>query len=296
MVSCGLAARIMLSRKLLSHPARSSLPRMASIPSSVRATFKAGRHSSAGFSGPCPVRLRYRRQRPDGTAIPLLHRVVQVQPHVLVRRPPIALQRRHVVTARRSDRLRRPTLRMHRVRRDDPPLGAGISNNAGTAVISFDLPSTRTYPITRRASLANARTRCSGEREAASENDRRNALPSMATTSPPNRAARPSASRSIACCRLAGSSSLNGLMKASRLGMPCARRMNPRGNPSSARPKRSMSAQPSPPHRGSGEGQSSASRPSRGASRCSDAGPQLLQIYEQTLPCRLSPYALEHTP
>ena len=86
------------------------------------------------------------------------------------------------------------------------------------------------------------------EREAASENDRRNALPSMATTPPPNPAARSSASRNIARRRPLGSGALNRLVKASRLGMPRAGRMKPRGNPSPARPKRPMSAQPPPPH------------------------------------------------
>ena len=42
------------------------------------------------------------------------------------------------------------------------------------------------------------------------------------------------------------------------------------------------------------EDRSSASRPERGASRCSDAGPQYLQTYEQTLPCRLSTYTGVH--
>ena len=62
------------------------------------------------------------------------------------------------------------------------------------------------------------------------------------------RAARPPANRGIARRRPAGSGALNGLGKASRPGMPCAGRMKPRGNPSPARPKRSMSARLPPPH------------------------------------------------
>ena len=51
------------------------------------------------------------------------------------------------------------------------PFGAGIPYGVGTAAISFDRPSTRTG--------------CGGEREAASKNDRRNALLSIAITPPP---------------------------------------------------------------------------------------------------------------
>ena len=115
-------------------------------------------------------------------AILVLRRVVRIQLHVFVRRPPVAFQCQHVVPARRSDRPRCPSLRV---------LGANIPNSVGTAAIPFDLSSTRTYPNTERAPPANARTGCGGDRDAAAANDRRNALPSMATTPPPNPAAQP---------------------------------------------------------------------------------------------------------
>ena len=101
-------------------------------------------------------------------AIPVLRRVVRIQLHVFVRRPPVAFQCQHVVPARRSDRPRRPSLRV---------LSANIPYSAGTAAIPFALFSTRTCPNTGRAPPANARTGCGGDRDTAAANDRRNALP-----------------------------------------------------------------------------------------------------------------------
>ena len=44
------------------------------------------------------------------------------------------------------------------------PFGVGIPNTVGTAAIPFDLSRTRTCPNTGRASLANARNGCGGDR------------------------------------------------------------------------------------------------------------------------------------
>ena len=72
------------------------------------------------------------------------------------------------------------------------PFGAGIPNSVGIAAIPSDPPSTRTCPNTGRTSPTNAHARIGRgvEREAASENDRRNTLPSMAIT-PPSKPGRP---------------------------------------------------------------------------------------------------------
>ena len=173
-------------------------------------------------------------------AVPVLRRVVWIRLHVFVRRarlpfsvgtwssPPAAVTARAV--QRRVRIASAVTVR---------PFGADISNSVGTAAIPFDLSSTRTCPNTGRAPPTNARTGCGGDRDAAAANDRRNALPSMATH-PTAQPGHPTLGRpQHRPLQAPGSGVLNRLEKASRLGMPCASRMKPRGNPSSARPRRS---------------------------------------------------------
>src|SRR5829696_8754354 len=62
------------------------------------------------------------------------------------------------------------------------PERLSILSNCGTAVISLDLSPTATCPSTRRCSVAQAETRCSGEAPAARSKERRRVLPSSATT------------------------------------------------------------------------------------------------------------------
>ena len=128
------------------------------------------------------------------------------------------------------------------------PSRSSISRSTAIAVISFDLSATFTWPSTRRASAANACTRCTGERADESAKERLSDLPSMAMTSPSSTSAQSSRSRNSTLCKLPGSSALNRSENASWLGMPCFNAMKRRKNPSFARPYRSMSAQPSPPH------------------------------------------------
>ena len=58
------------------------------------------------------------------------------------------------------------------------PLSSSSSNNSGMAVISLDFASTATCPKVSRVSLAQALTRCKGERPAARVDEPRRVLPS----------------------------------------------------------------------------------------------------------------------
>ena len=60
------------------------------------------------------------------------------------------------------------------------------SSNSGTALISFDLPSTQRWPSTRPCSDAQALTTCSGDWSRPRPNERRIVSPSMANTSRSN--------------------------------------------------------------------------------------------------------------
>ena len=119
---------------------------------------------------------------------------------------------------------------------------------AGIAAVPFDLPSTRTWPGGSPLSAAKARARWRGDRSAASRNDLRSALPSMATTVP-GRSPQPASGRVRVPRGPSGSSASTGSEKASWSGIPCPSVMNFRGNPSFTHPYRSMSAQFHPPER-----------------------------------------------
>src|SRR3954453_11481501 len=60
---------------------------------------------------------------------------------------------------------------------------ASWSSSSGMAVISLDASWTRRWPSTRPCSLAQALTRCKGDRSRPRSNERRSVLPSMAITS-----------------------------------------------------------------------------------------------------------------
>src|SRR3954468_4884807 len=62
------------------------------------------------------------------------------------------------------------------------PLSDNSSSSCGTAVISLDLPSTATWPSSRRCSADQAWTICSGDLPVTRSNERRSVLPSTATT------------------------------------------------------------------------------------------------------------------
>src|SRR5579883_1892364 len=65
------------------------------------------------------------------------------------------------------------------------PLMCRSSSRRGMALISFDFSSVLTCPKTRRLCVAHALTMWTNTLPAASRNERRSVLPSMATTSPP---------------------------------------------------------------------------------------------------------------
>jgi hypothetical protein len=98
--------------------------------------------------------------------------------------------------------------------------GASRSSSSGMAVISFDLSSTQRWPSTRSRSLAQALTRCSGDRSRPRSNERRSVLPSMAITSRPKPAASEPAQAVKPASNASGSISMNTRRKVSCEGMP----------------------------------------------------------------------------
>ena len=124
------------------------------------------------------------------------------------------------------------------------PSRESISNSLGTAVISFDLPSTAIWPSTSRCSAAQAETRCRAEPPVARSKERRSVLPSIATT--------PSVAAAKRCMKprkqawnLTGSSSRNTRLKVSWLGMPWRKRGNCRRNGPFDRPNNAISVRSS---------------------------------------------------
>ena len=98
-----------------------------------------------------------------------------------------------------------------------------MSSSSGTAVISFDLPSTARWPSARPRPLAQALTRCSGPRSWRRLPDRRTVLPSIATTSRSAPTASDRAQRVKQASNASGSMSMNTRRKVSCEGMPFGR-------------------------------------------------------------------------
>ena len=73
-----------------------------------------------------------------------------------------ASEGQHVVATLHHDLRRDLPPGAHRMRGDDGPLRSRWGGSSGIAVISFDLAAVFTCPIAIPASVAQARTRCSG--------------------------------------------------------------------------------------------------------------------------------------
>ena len=95
---------------------------------------------------------------------------------------PGCLERQDILAALADDLSGDSALAVERVGGDGPTLEREQPSSLGTAVISFDLPSTASWPSTRRCSQAQALTMCRGESLAAVSNERQRVLPSIATT------------------------------------------------------------------------------------------------------------------
>ncbi len=119
---------------------------------------------------------------------------------------------------------------------------ASWSSSSGTAVISFDLPSTQRWPSTRPCSLAHALTTCRADCSRPWSNERRMVLPSMATTSRSNLSASESTQAVNPASNASGSISMNTRRKVSCEGMPFAKSRNVLSQASLLRPYRAMSS------------------------------------------------------
>src|SRR3954468_21820006 len=125
------------------------------------------------------------------------------------------------------------------------PLSDNSSSSCGTAVISLDLPSTATWPSSRRCSADQAWTICSGDLPVTRSNERRSVLPSTATT-PRRLSAKRCMKRVKQVSNAFGSSRRNTRLKVSWLsgssGMSCG--LGQERNAGLA--TRAMTAPPSP--------------------------------------------------
>src|SRR3954453_16357169 len=126
------------------------------------------------------------------------------------------------------------------------PLSDNSSSNFGTAVISLDLPSTATWPSSRRCSAHQAWTICSGDLPVTRSNERGSVLPSTATT-PRRLSAKARRKGGKQVPNAFGSSRRNTRLKVSWLGVPWRRRRNWRRYGALISPNSAMSEQSSPP-------------------------------------------------
>src|SRR3954451_10280637 len=118
------------------------------------------------------------------------------------------------------------------------------SSSLGTAVISFDLPSTQRCPSTRPWALAQALTTCRGDCPCPRSNERRIVLPSMTTTSRSKPAMSEPAQAVKPASKASGSISMNTRRKVSCEGMPFGSSRKVRSHSSLLRPyRRAMSSQ-----------------------------------------------------
>jgi hypothetical protein len=106
-------------------------------------------------------------------------RLVKLRGHRLVKLGLIIFQRQQILAAAVDDLLGNLFLATHRIERDGAPPSSSSSNKSGMAVISLDFASTATCPKVSRVSLAQALTKCKGERPAAVSNEPRRVLSSM---------------------------------------------------------------------------------------------------------------------
>jgi hypothetical protein len=120
---------------------------------------------------------------------------------------------------------------------------ASWSSSSGTAVISFDLPSTQRWPSTRPCSLAQALTTCSADCSRPWSNERRMVLPSMATTSRSNLSASEPTQAVNPASNASGSISMNTRRNVSCEGMPFGKSRNVLSQASLLRPYSAMSSQ-----------------------------------------------------
>jgi hypothetical protein len=126
------------------------------------------------------------------------------------------------------------------------PLSASRSSSSGTASASLDFSAVACCPRTSRWRLAQAETRCSGERPLARSWLRREVLPSIATMSGAA-SRRPSTQAAKAARNSAGSSPETTSPSVSWLGTPRSKGRNRRRNPSLPRPQRTTSTKSSAP-------------------------------------------------
>jgi len=120
---------------------------------------------------------------------------------------------------------------------------ASWSSSSGTAVISFDLPSTQRWPSTRPCSLAQALTTCSGDCSRPWSKERRIVLPSMATTSRSNLSTSEPTHAMNPALKASGSIRMNTRRKVSCEGMPFGSSRNVLSQASLLRPYSAMSSQ-----------------------------------------------------
>src|SRR5919206_2664525 len=162
--------------------------------------------------------------------------LVEMPGYSLVAQRVIGLENQQVVGPARQDLLGDCGLAAHGVQRHDAVLQCELVQQFREAVISLDVSRTQRWPSTRPCSLAQALTRCKGDRSRLRSNERRSVLPSIAitsrskpSTSEPTQAANPRSKAS-------GSMSMNTRRKVSCEGMPLGRSKKVRSHASLLRP------------------------------------------------------------